>query len=109
LSVQVFLVILKLEWRKVATEVRFCQHGFAPRGELGPQGSTLSPVGNVHPFVYPWGEHYLLFRNGGANRGSSPLVDNFTRRGQSSLLGDNSPLGSKFAARDEINNRASDF
>jgi hypothetical protein len=35
---------------------------FAPRGDFGPQGWTLFPRGNVHPFVHPQSKHYLKFR-----------------------------------------------
>jgi hypothetical protein len=33
---------------------QFLTTWFAPRGELGPQGWTLSPRGTVHPFVHPF-------------------------------------------------------
>jgi hypothetical protein len=77
---------------------------FTPRGELGPQGWTLSPRGNVHPFVHPQGwTLFTVSKNGGANREfpprgylhPRPQGTKFTPGGQLHPWGQSLPLGAK--------------
>jgi hypothetical protein len=75
----------------------------------GPQGWNMSPRGNVHPFVHPWGEQSLLFRKMEGEqiisppgdkfhpwRTTSPLEDNFTPWGQLHPWRTTSPLEDNF-------------
>jgi hypothetical protein len=87
-------------------EASFKQHGlppglkFAPRGELGPTGWTLSPTyGECSPFCSPAGMNTLH------------CLEEWRGKQRISLLGDKvhswgttSPLGSKFAPRGEVKN-----
>jgi hypothetical protein len=61
----------------------------APRGVNGPHGWTLSPRGNVHPFVHPRGWTLYSLEVWRGEQIISPPGDNFTPRGQSSHLGYN--------------------
>jgi hypothetical protein len=74
---------------------------FVPRGEFRPKGWTLSPRGNVHPFVHPQGWTHCLeeWKDEHIISPQGDKVDSW---------GTTSPLGSKFAPRGEVKNGRQD-
>jgi hypothetical protein len=68
-------------------------------------GWTLTPRGIFNPFIHPQGWALYIYKNEW-NRGSSPLGDKFTPRGQSSRVGANFTPGGKILPlhRGEIKN-----
>jgi hypothetical protein len=73
---------------------------FHPRGELDPQGSTLSPQGEFNLLIHSKGVNTLYYLE---ERGAEQRV--FTLGGNFTLEGQLHPLGSHFDPRGEIKNR----
>jgi hypothetical protein len=64
----------------------FLTSTLAPRGKIGPLGLKFTPS------FSPRGEHSLMFRRMEGQTEFHPPGDNFTPRGQNSLLGPTLPL-----------------
>jgi hypothetical protein len=74
--IQATPIFWKLFYFQKSSRGPFLTSPLAPRGELHPQGWTLSPRGNVHLFVHPQGWiHSTVYKNGGESREFHPPGD----------------------------------